>query len=73
MPGNLRLPLLQNLYEVADADFTFIHEIQQSQARWVGKRREQLHDIERLGGSAHARNIRLDRYVWEVIHSGWRM
>jgi hypothetical protein len=55
MPGNLWLRLLQNLYEVADADLTPIHEIQESQARWVGKRREQSHHIECFGGSAHTR------------------
>jgi hypothetical protein len=63
VPGNLRLSLLQNLHEVADTDLTSIHEIQKSQAGWVGKRREQLHHVDRLCGSAHAINIRLDRYV----------
>jgi hypothetical protein len=53
MPGDLRLALLENLHEVADADLPAIHKIQQPQARWVGKCREQLHQIERFGGSAH--------------------
>jgi hypothetical protein len=35
MPRNLRLALVQNLYEVANTHLTAIHEVQQPEARRV--------------------------------------
>ena len=66
VPRDLRLPLLQYLDEVADADLAPVHEIQKSQAGWVGERGKQLYKIERLHNSGHAINIRLDGYVLRI-------
>jgi hypothetical protein len=40
VPGDLRLPLLENLYEVADTYLASVHKVQQSQTSGVGERGE---------------------------------
>lgn len=53
MSRNLRLALLQNLHEVADADFSSCHEVEEAQTSRVGERREQDHKIEGFSALRH--------------------
>ena len=45
VPGDLRLPLLQNLDEIADTDLLAIHEIKQPETGWVGQGGEERRKV----------------------------
>jgi hypothetical protein len=54
MPGDLRLPLTQNLNKVADTDLAISHQVEQAKARCVGKGREETSQIYRFGAVVHS-------------------
>jgi hypothetical protein len=47
------LALFENFYEVADAHFAAIHQIEQTKAGRVGEGGEEANQIRRFGGAAH--------------------
>ena len=47
MPGNLRLPLLQNLHEIADAKLLIAHQVQQAESRVVSQGLKEAFDVKR--------------------------
>jgi hypothetical protein len=57
MAGNLRLPLIQNLDKVADADFLLSHEIQEAEAGMVAERLKETLHIKRFRFRCHAFSI----------------
>ena len=52
MPRYLGLALLQNLDEVADADLSAVHQVEQPETRAVGQSGKQAGQVEG-GGSGH--------------------
>lgn len=67
---NFRLALPQNFNEIADANLTSIHEIQEAQARAVRKGCEKQRQVVALRGTFHKfYYIWIDRYVQERIYS----
>ena len=54
MAGNLRLPLPQNLDEVANADFLLSHEIQEAKAGIVTERLKETLHVKRFWFRCHA-------------------
>ena len=62
MARNLWLGCIQNLYEVADADFLFSHEVKETQAGVISQRLEELLHVEQRFTS-HTKYIRIDECV----------
>ena len=69
MPRDLRLTLLENLDEEADADFAPMHEVEQPQPGRVGEGGKELWQVDCLGSAKHLSNVPLDRGIVPEIHS----
>ena len=54
MAGNLRLPLIQNLDEVADADLLLAHEVQEAETGIVTERLKETLHVKRFRFRCHA-------------------
>jgi SAM-dependent methyltransferase len=63
MPGNLGLPLFQNLDEVADADLLVSHQVEQAEACVVSQSLKESFHVERRWFSSHDLFIRIDEYI----------
>ena len=55
--GDFGLPLLQDFDEVADADLSTFHQVEQTEAGRVGECSEDLDEIDGLGAVSHTSNI----------------
>ena len=53
MSGYLRLALLQNLHEVADANLSTAHQIEQPETCTVGQSSKEARQVKRTGGTGH--------------------
>jgi hypothetical protein len=53
MPGNLRLRLIQDLYEIADTNFLIAHQVQEPQPGIVSERLKEPLNIKSLLPRCH--------------------